>query len=77
MPRSEKPLKTRERETALKLIIGMAMAGYKYNPRMNKNTAIADITNDLDKLGIAVSDDTIRKWLNEAAEHLPQEPEKT
>ena len=67
-----KTLSTRERESLLKLIIGMAIAGYSYNPSAKRNDAVADITNDLEKLGIELSDDTIRKYLNEAKELLPQ-----
>jgi hypothetical protein len=72
----EKSLGTRERETLLKIIIGMAIEGYRYNPGAAKNTAVSEIANDLEKLGITVSDDTVRKWLNEGAELLPQEAEK-
>ena len=74
---TEKTLGTRERDTLLKLVIGMAVAGYKYNPKASKNAAVSDIASDLERLGIAVSDDTVRKWLSEAAEFLPQEPQKT
>lgn len=74
---ANKPVGARERDTLLKIIIGMAIAGYKYKPDAPRNDAIADIQGDLDKLGIPVSDDTIRKWLNEARELLPQTPQKS
>ncbi len=68
-----KSLSTRTRETTLKIIIGMAIKGYAYNPKAAKNAAVSEIASDLERLGIAVGDDTIRKWLNEAREFLPQE----
>jgi hypothetical protein len=68
---SEKSLATRERETALKLIIGMAVKGYSYDPKASKSSIAKDISDDLISLGISVSDDTIRKWLKEATELLP------
>lgn len=70
----EKPLKTRERETLLKMIIGMAVDFYGYDPKASKSTVPKEISDNLDLLGISVSDDTIRKWLREAAEYLPNEP---
>lgn len=69
---SAKPdLGTRERETLLKLLIGMAIAGYKYSPEEGRSHAPAEIASDLQRLGIAVSDDTVRKWLKEARALLP------
>ena len=54
----------------------MAIKGYLYKPRAAKNPAVLDIANDTEHLGITVSDDTVRKWLNEAAEYLPPDTEK-
>jgi hypothetical protein len=76
-PAPEKPLKTRERDTLLKLLIGMAVKGYRYNPKASKNPAVSDIASDLEQLGIALSDDTIRKWLGEAAQLLELEGAET
>lgn len=67
----EAPLKPKERDSALKLIIGMAISGYRYDPKANRNEATRDIANDLDNLGIALDPDTVRKWLREAADLLP------
>lgn len=71
------PLGTRERNTLLKLVIGMAIQGYCYDPRAARNEAPAEIAADLHKLAIDVTDDTIRKWLREAAETvLPKQKPK-
>jgi hypothetical protein len=69
------PLKTRERDTLLKLIIGMAIGGYGYSPDEKKNP-IPEIAKDLGKLGIPLDQKTIRNWLREAiSEVLPPKPQ--
>jgi len=67
---SKKEVSTRERDTLYKIIIGMAIRGYAYKPKAQRNNAIADIVRDLEHLGIPVSDDTVRKYIKEAAELL-------
>lgn len=69
---TEKPLKTRERETALKLIIGIAVDSYGYDPKAIRSPTAKEISGDLAKHGISIDEDTVRKWLKEAAEILPQ-----
>jgi hypothetical protein len=69
----EKQLGARERESLLKLVIGMAVGGYGYNStarRSEQTTAIAD---DLSRAGVPLDADTVRKWLREAAELLPRD----
>jgi hypothetical protein len=68
-----KPLGTRERDSVMKLVIGMAIRGYGYNPLAARNKAIGEICSDLADLGIALDPDTVRKWLQEAAELLPRQ----
>jgi hypothetical protein len=67
----QKELKTRERDSALKLIIGMAVRGYRYDPKAQRNDATSDICDDLERLGVGLDPDTVRKWLRKAAELLP------
>lgn len=67
----EKPLLTKERETALKLIITMAKEKYGYDPRATRNEATAEIVDDLELLGLSLDPDTVRRWLKEGAERLP------
>ena len=71
----EKPLSTRERETLLKIIIGMAIKGYGFNPTKGRSGAPQYIANDLDLLGIGVSVDTVRKKLDEAFNDIGLPPE--
>ena len=63
-----------ERQTMLKLIIGMAMDGYSYEPKKPRSDLTGNSNNSLSaKLalkGISISDDTIRKYFNEAKELL-------
>lgn len=70
----ETTLNSRERDTLLKLIIGMAVVGYRYDPKATKSDVISDIKRDLSQLGIPISDDTIRGKLKEAQKLLPPEP---
>ena len=63
----EKPVHPRERNTLLRLVIGMAIYGYGYNPQSKKNTAVKEITSDLARAGLDVSEQTVRNYLNEAS----------
>lgn len=63
----------RERQTVLKLIIGMAIKGYCFDPAASRNSAASEIVSDLALLGISIDDDTVRKWLKEAAALLPSQ----
>ena len=58
-----------ERNSMLKLIIGMAIDAYGYNPNSTRNSATGDksgISAKLSTRGIDITDDTIRKYLTEA-----------
>lgn len=63
---------TKEQETLMKLIIGMAVDGYGYNPEASRSPFPKELEGILNQLGISVSDDTVRKWLKESSELLPQ-----
>lgn len=74
----ERLMGKRERETMLKILIGMAMKGYSHNPAAAKSSATKEIADDLASLGINVSDDTVRKYLKQAAETvLPANPRQS
>lgn len=62
----QKPLSTTERNSLLKLVIGMAMKGYGYDPAKGKNKAVAEIAGDLSALGMQIDEDTVRRYLSEA-----------
>jgi hypothetical protein len=66
-----------ERQTMLKLIIGMAIDGYGYDLTDPKSPLTggtsAGLSARLALKGIAISDDTIRKYFNEAKYSIYQE----
>jgi hypothetical protein len=69
----EKLLRTRERESLLKLVIGMAVGGYGYDHAAKRSEQPASIADDLSRLGVGLDIDTVRKWLKQASELLPPE----
>lgn len=74
-PSPSKDLKTRERDTLLKLIIGIAVEQYGFNPKSKRNEATNNIQSDLATCGISMDVDTILKKLREASELLPPQEE--
>lgn len=71
--KNPKPLSDRERTSLLKMVIGMAIDGYGYNPKAKRSPIAGEITSALQLRGISLDEDTIRKWLKEAAQHLPSD----
>jgi hypothetical protein len=66
---------TIERNNLLKLVIGMAVGGYGYDHQAAKSSIPKQISDDLlGHTGLALSDDTVRKYLKEAAKLLPTKP---
>lgn len=61
-----KALPVKERESLLRMVIGMAMRAYNYDPAAAKNSAIGDIAEDLRFAGVALDEGTIRKFIQEA-----------
>lgn len=61
----------RERESLLKLAIGMAVRGYSYVPTANKNAAVKEIADDLQFVGLIMDEDTVRKYLQEGKQLIP------
>ncbi len=59
-----------ERSTMLKMILGMAMAAYKFNPEEKRNLATGSkkgsIKADIEKMGFDITEDSVRKYLREA-----------
>lgn len=59
---------TRERNTLLKMVLGMAIGGYGFAPEAARSEVPGEIAGDLQKQGLDVSDDTVRKYLKEATQ---------
>ncbi|MFN3252310.1 hypothetical protein [Roseibium album] len=67
----EKHIATRERESLLKLVIGMAIGGYGYDPKASRTSTAKEIVSDLQQRGLSLDEDTVRKYLKEAKGLLP------
>lgn len=61
----------RNQESLLKLVAGMAVGGYRFDPKAVRSKTANEITDDLLRLGISLDQDTVLKWLRLAAELLP------
>jgi hypothetical protein len=57
---------TKERQTMLKLIIGLACGGYSMDPEAPRNRHAKTMREDLERAGVPLDDDTIKKYLDEA-----------
>jgi hypothetical protein len=69
----DKPLHSKEKDTLLKLVIGMAVKGFDYDPAAARSDVPTEIAAALDGLGIGIDVGTVRKWLAFGAELLPKE----
>lgn len=70
---TEKDLKQRERTSLLKLVIGMAIGGYAFDPTAKRSDTVPDIRNDLERCGLSLDEQTIRRYLREGVEMLPRD----
>lgn len=64
----DRPLGTRERDTLLKIILGIAVGGYGYDPKQAKSQTITEIHSDFALHGLNLDPETIRRKLKEAVE---------
>jgi hypothetical protein len=63
----------REQESLLKLLIGMATGGYRFDRKAGRSRATKEIADDLRLAGIPLDEATILKFLKRASELLPAE----
>ncbi len=61
----------RERGSMLKLIAGLVVAAYGAKPVRKRSEIPAELASDLEKAGVPLDVDTVRKYLKEAADILP------
>jgi len=73
-PDDIKPEGAVSRKSLLKLVIGMAVNGYTYDPSSKKNNAGTEIKEDLEKMGLGLDPQTIRDALKEASTLIPSKP---
>lgn len=69
---SNEGVSKREFESALKLIAGMAIAQYGFDPRDARSGVVKNIAEDLSDIGLNIHEDTIRKHLRKACDLVPQ-----
>lgn len=69
-PKVKKP-DPREIRSLQKTIIAILIDCYGYTPFKRKGQVIKDVLNALSEQGFEVSDDTIRKIINQSEKHLP------
>jgi hypothetical protein len=66
----ERSLGIKARESLLKLVFGMAISGYAHDPRAGRSPTAKEIASDLALHGMALDEDTVRKYLAEARDLL-------
>ena len=71
---SRESIHPKERRTFHRIIIGMAIDGYRYDPTKARSSFPRELSEILSELGLAVGDDAIRGHLREAAEQLGGNP---
>lgn len=67
-------LRSGERSSLLKMVRGMAREKYAYDPSSKRSNAALQIKSDVEKQGLKIDEDTVRKWLKKAFE-LPKTEE--
>lgn len=75
LTKAKKSLSVTEKSTLLKIILGMAIDKYGYDPLATRNDATGEknnsIASKLIKINLPVSSDTIYKYLSEAKDEHP------
>lgn len=69
-PPQEKSLSARERDSLLKMILGIAMEQYSHDPYASRTKTAKDIAEDMELHGLTMDQDTIRKYLAEARDRF-------
>ncbi len=72
-PGIDKSVGMRERDSFLKLFVGLAALHYEYDPSRNRNSSADQISKALKNIGIKLGDDTIRRLLDEGNEFITAE----
>lgn len=70
-PDSVSKLHPKEKVSLLKMVIVLAVEAYRYNPDDKKSTVTSEIAESAQRMDIPIDEDTVRKWLKEAAALLP------
>ena len=73
--RSDRPLLTRERDSLYSILIACAIIPYNYRPGIRSDVPTR-ISQQLERWGLPLSDDTVRNHLTKASEMLPGDWQK-
>lgn len=73
-PSEPTELKLKERGSLLRILYGMAIGGYGYDPTSKRSNVASDIAADCELAGCSVDADTVRKYLKEAANAYGHKP---
>jgi hypothetical protein len=57
-------------QSLLKLILGMAIDGYGYDPKDRRSPIPKELADALSGKGISIDEDTVRKWLKKAGDEV-------
>ncbi|PIR39903.1 MAG: hypothetical protein COV35_00350 [Alphaproteobacteria bacterium CG11_big_fil_rev_8_21_14_0_20_39_49] len=69
----EKPFHKKEKQSLLKLFIGLAISNYGYDSVLNGDIKASEILSDIVlHSGISIDEDTVRKFLKQALKLLPE-----
>jgi len=66
----QKPLQPKQRATMLRLIIGMAIDGYAYEPRAVRSSVPREIAEGIARFGLSITGETVRSYLNDGREYV-------
>ena len=64
-------------QSLLKMVIVMAIEGYGFNPEDGRRPIPGEIARDVQKAGLSIDSDTVRRWLRQAAELLRSEQDRS
>ncbi|MBR0704561.1 hypothetical protein JQ599_31975 [Bradyrhizobium diazoefficiens] len=65
------PQNSNERRSLLKIVLGLSVAGWGYDPRAERNPSTGEMIGDMRTVGVPMVDQgTLKKWIDEAAEEL-------
>lgn len=68
--RAEENINPKSRTSLLKIVIGVAVDKYRYDSKANVTYTASQIQSSVERAGLTIDDDTVRRWLREAAELL-------
>lgn len=68
---TDKPLGAKERESLLKMVLGMAVKRYQLKQYENHHTTAAAIASHVEQLGLSIDADTVHKYLKQAVQLMP------